>query len=954
MKTSQIITNFSGGEVSRKIWGRVDTASYQNGCEDLINWQLDPHGGVLRRAGSLFVAPTKFADKPTRLIPFVFSREDSYVLEFGDYYMRLYRNKGVVINPGDFVLYLGDGTITDFFFPHTSAEVIPADILVLQNGVEKTITTDYTVADVNNTDELLLPFNDPAWVNPSDANYSAFTINGSQATSAGGDTISRMHQELTLGKGLYLYGGIDITAVTYEETTVNDTNNNDVALSQSFTKVLEFVPSQDISQGGRYSLSLTFEDVSQQLRTSTFNWEVRQGSTVLNSGSELLVTTPRTVTLTDETIASITKDEALAVYVNGVGDDPQSLPILSGVDFPATFDVTGVTDPNAAIRIQTIDSKGGVISKVDAPPVVGSYSGDPAEAIPVNRPGPYYMVIEVDPYLQVTFDNPSLKNAVEGQMVTFLTAPADQDIISLSDRNYVEPEVEAVGFAAQAIEVFEVETPYSADEVFDLYYAQANDVMYIAHPDHKPRRLERHNAYDWRMTVPTLVGAPWEAEGYLPVQGYPRVVTFWQQRLWFGGTYEEPQKLWSSRVDDYHQFEPVNTPGTDPPEVLPDDAYSVALVAYSQDTIQWISSDRALLVGTTVGEHRLAPQAYVGPESPVDVSRFSSFGGKRVRPAYMGRFTIYVQGSGRQIRTYEQNQQASIEVFDSYDLIWQAEHASVSGIKEIEYQHFPYTTLFAAKEDGDMLAVTYDPAVGQEMVPGAWRMLTGAWDSQGDGTIENDDYKSVTVIPYNDIDQVWTIVSRRYLDGGEVKWHQYVEFMDDEVLTDSSLTYPAEGEVGLPISSVGGLEHLVGRTVNVVADGAVHPDRTVAGDGTIELNGEYSNLKIGLPYTCYLRTTPFALGTQFGFSTGHMKRWNRIWLRLNDSVHPKVRYVNPEIPKERYPVTPMDTRQGNFTGDVEVRNLGYDYNGQIEVIQDIPLRTELTAVFGEFNAEMLS
>lgn len=54
---------------------------------------------------------------------------------------------------------------------------------------------------------------------------------------------------------------------------------------------------------------------------------------------------------------------------------------------------------------------------------------------------------------------------------------------------------------------YEVETPYSADEVFDIHYVQSADVMTLVHPNHPPMELRRYGATDWRF-VEINFGAP--------------------------------------------------------------------------------------------------------------------------------------------------------------------------------------------------------------------------------------------------------------------------------------------------------------------------------------------------------------------------------------------------------------------------------------------------------------
>jgi hypothetical protein len=93
-------SNFTAGEVSPKCYGRTDVARYQNGAKTLRNCLVQIHGGAMRRWGTLFVASTKDSAKRSRLIPFVFSVTQAFMLEFGDGYVRFYEAGGGQILAG--------------------------------------------------------------------------------------------------------------------------------------------------------------------------------------------------------------------------------------------------------------------------------------------------------------------------------------------------------------------------------------------------------------------------------------------------------------------------------------------------------------------------------------------------------------------------------------------------------------------------------------------------------------------------------------------------------------------------------------------------------------------------------------------------------------------------------------------------------------------------------------
>lgn len=89
-------TNFSAGEISPRLFARVDVAKYANGCYELDNFIVQRFGGIKKRGGTQYIASTKTAAKKARVVPFIFSVTQAYILEFGDLYVRFYTNGGRV------------------------------------------------------------------------------------------------------------------------------------------------------------------------------------------------------------------------------------------------------------------------------------------------------------------------------------------------------------------------------------------------------------------------------------------------------------------------------------------------------------------------------------------------------------------------------------------------------------------------------------------------------------------------------------------------------------------------------------------------------------------------------------------------------------------------------------------------------------------------------------------
>lgn len=97
MKATPLLNNATAGEVDPRLDARVDVAKYYNSSRIAENVILLPQGGWMRRPGSYFVAETKHSDKKARLFNFSFSTIQGYRLEFGDQYIRFYKDQGQIV-----------------------------------------------------------------------------------------------------------------------------------------------------------------------------------------------------------------------------------------------------------------------------------------------------------------------------------------------------------------------------------------------------------------------------------------------------------------------------------------------------------------------------------------------------------------------------------------------------------------------------------------------------------------------------------------------------------------------------------------------------------------------------------------------------------------------------------------------------------------------------------------
>jgi hypothetical protein len=96
-----------------------------------------------------------------------------------------------------------------------------------------------------------------------------------------------------------------------------------------------------------------------------------------------------------------------------------------------------------------------------------------------------------------------------------------------------------------AEKIVEVDSPYLTADLFQLKYTQSADTMYIVHPSYEPRKLTRTGATTFTLSTFARTSDP-----FTGADDYPRAVAFYESRLVYGGTNNNPQTLWFSRAPD--------------------------------------------------------------------------------------------------------------------------------------------------------------------------------------------------------------------------------------------------------------------------------------------------------------------------------------------------------------------------------------------------------------------
>lgn len=433
----------------------------------------------------------------------------------------------------------------------------------------------------------------------------------------------------------------------------------------------------------------------------------------------------------------------------------------------------------------------------------------------------------------------------------------------------------------------------------------------------------------------------WRLGLWSETTGYPADVTFFEDRLFYGGGVEQPQRIDGSRTGEYETFSPIETEGT----VSASNAISLTLGANDVNAVQWlVDGDRGLVAGTTGGEWIITPSSLGEALTPANATavRKRTEGSASPYALRVGNATLFIQRQGRQVRElayiFEQ------DGFSAPDLTLIADHLTISGINQIAYQATPHPIVWAALGNGELLGMTY----GREEDVIAWHRHDLGGTSDAQGTIAQ--VQSIATIPGPDgnKDELWVSV-KRWINGEEVRYIEYMtKFWErGDVLTDSFFVDSGLAYAGVPTTIITGLDHLEGETLDVLVNGATHPQVTVS-DGAIELNREATVAAVGYGYNADGQTLRLIGGAADGTAQGKLGRINRVVFRMVDSLGLE---YGPDAGtldelQTRSAGDNMDQPPPLFTGDTEELPFPDDTNQLRQVFfrQSQPLPSTIVAI----------
>jgi hypothetical protein len=425
----------------------------------------------------------------------------------------------------------------------------------------------------------------------------------------------------------------------------------------------------------------------------------------------------------------------------------------------------------------------------------------------------------------------------------------------------------------------------------------------------------------------------WAFSKWSSVDGWPDNVTFFRERLVFS----RGQEIDMSVAADFENFADRN----DGNEVVADQAIAIQITSDTVNNVLWMMPADGLVLGTAGGEFVCEEQSKDDPLGPdnVKITVQSLYGSRGVQPVQIGDSVIFVQKAGRKVREIKYD--FGSDGYKSKDLSVLAEHITYGGVVSMAYQQEPHSIVWCVRADGVLLGLTFNE---EQEVIGWHRHIT-------DGVVE-----CVAAIPCPDgtQDDLWMIV-RRTINGQQKRYIEYMEqdFTDEDDITDAFFVDCGATYDGAATDTITGLDHLEGKEVAVLADGAVHPNRTVSG-GAISLQREATKAQVGLPYTSTLTTMRLEAGAGDGTAQGKTKRITKAVIRFLDTLGGK---AGPNVGtldtlQFRSSADPMDAPPALFTGDKMIEwPSGYDFDGFMTIQQDQALPMTVLAIMPQVHTQ---
>lgn len=382
----------------------------------------------------------------------------------------------------------------------------------------------------------------------------------------------------------------------------------------------------------------------------------------------------------------------------------------------------------------------------------------------------------------------------------------------------------------------------------------------------------------------------WNEGAFSDYRGHPRTVTLHELRLCFGGTATDRQTVWGSQTDDFPNFES----GTQD-----DDSWRYQIASTEQNEINWMVSQKQLLIGSAGGEWVLDSGREENVITPTNVRarRHSNFGSEYRQALAVDAATLFIRAGGERMADF--SYLFENDGYSSADLNLLSYDLTRGGILQSAYQKKRDPIVWAAVDGSSLACVAYNRA----------QQVTGWSTIKSPGNSDGDVIESVALIGRSgDEAEVWAVV-RRTINSVAVR---YVERLDSDAFdkqedatsfTEESGTVADSGtnleeliyldcsysgtggdiiDNGDGTFTVGGFDHLVGESIQIYVDGArIGDTHAVDNNGLITFSASAcTRCTGGMGYVATFRTLPFFNQLETGSTRGREVSLKKCMVRV--------------------------------------------------------------------------
>lgn len=403
--------------------------------------------------------------------------------------------------------------------------------------------------------------------------------------------------------------------------------------------------------------------------------------------------------------------------------------------------------------------------------------------------------------------------------------------------------------------------------------------------------------------------------------GYPRAITYFQQRLVLAGSKKYPNYIWLSRTGDESNYLTTTSDG---------DSFTVAASSEQLSNVLHLSQSRGIAVFCGGSELAINAQDALTP-SNANILEHTAYGiSETIKPIKVGSELLFVQRGAERVRTlvYDYSQDGLV----SNELSVLASHIGEegAGFKDMAYQQEPDSIIWFVLNNGKIATLTLDRE--QSVISWARHDIGGQ-------------VISVTALPsVTGADKIYFLVNR----SGSVQ----IEQLKEDLLLDTAIELSVSHSEISSIVSHSLIEKLGDQVSAYYKDDMttyVVPILNRSGNTlTIDCDRNVDQIYIGRKFTAKVSLLPPELSQAPATSNPSLFKVDHMNLYLYKSINPKINDETVEL--KDFDEDPL-AQPKPFTGQKRISLDGWNTydNFKLEIAQDQPLPFHITATVLELN-----